>query len=572
MIQDSSQGRRSRVRQALAASTKLLALAALPLLLPAQTTTLYGTLSNFDVINDTGQTTHGFEIELYNVNNVSPYTFSGNRYGSAQITPIPGGYVLRWASSYDAANQRFTQTTPLAPPNPTATNGHQCVMGNFNYQNSGCEHFGASGSGNLGASSAAYWLIEDPNNPGQLIRYGQAVAIPMPYWVMQPPVRPAAPPVVAVRINPPIPAPPPAPPVVVGPPPPQFGPAQWMKTYKTENARKVFLDELIADNPIVPEDEAHLETAWDLLQNDRLDVSNGRQRQKRGELGGNSQAVVRRFEFYKYSGPVDPVTGQALCADGTCSAPSPGELGGFIGAQNAAANIEVPPNFPVTVTVSGDGQVSSGDQVIRCPGVCTETLPKATFVSLTAKAGKGVFTGWTGACTHAALVCSFKLDSEATATATFVIPVKLSTKVNGLGTVLADQAGTSFLPGTVVKLTASPSPGNAFLSWGDACAGTQLTCTVTMDAAKIVTANFTGGVAPVPPTSYKLILKTAGGKGTIASNRAGSSFAAGTVVQLTATPDAGFTFTGWSGACIGNAPACSVTIRADTSVTANFIK
>ncbi len=32
--------------------------------IPVRATTLYGSLSNFDVINDTGQTAHGFEIEL----------------------------------------------------------------------------------------------------------------------------------------------------------------------------------------------------------------------------------------------------------------------------------------------------------------------------------------------------------------------------------------------------------------------------------------------------------------------------------------------------------------------------
>ena len=33
------------------------------------------------------------------------------------------------------------QTTPVAI-HPTATNGHQCVMGTLGYDTSGCEHFG----------------------------------------------------------------------------------------------------------------------------------------------------------------------------------------------------------------------------------------------------------------------------------------------------------------------------------------------------------------------------------------------------------------------------------------------
>ena len=41
------------------------------------------------------------------------------------------------------------------------------------------------------------------------------------------------------------------------------------------------------------------------------------------------------------------------------------------------------------------------------------------------------------------------------------------------------------------------------------------------------------------------------------------------VVSVTATANVGYTFTGWSGACSGTG-ACSVTMDADKTVTANF--
>src|SRR4051812_13328080 len=40
-------------------------LAPLAIQAQTQTVTLYGSLSNFDVINDTGETAHGFEIEIH---------------------------------------------------------------------------------------------------------------------------------------------------------------------------------------------------------------------------------------------------------------------------------------------------------------------------------------------------------------------------------------------------------------------------------------------------------------------------------------------------------------------------
>ena len=90
-----------------------------------------------------------------------------------------------------------------------------------------------------------------------------------------------------------------------------------------------------------------------------------------------------------------------------------------------------------------------------------------------------------------------------------------------------------------------------------------------MSQARNVTATFTA-------QTYTLSV-TASGTGTVTSSPSGvncgstcsASYSSGTSVTLTATPAAGSTFTGWSGACTGTG-SCVVSMTAARSVTATF--
>jgi hypothetical protein len=90
--------------------------------------------------------------------------------------------------------------------------------------------------------------------------------------------------------------------------------------------------------------------------------------------------------------------------------------------------------------------------------------------------------------------------------------------------------------------------------------------------------SFAVSTAGAPPTMHLLsVSKTGSGNGTVTSNPAGitcgadcsQSYTAGTVVTLAATPAAGSSFSGWSGACSGMS-SCSVTMSESRSVTAAF--
>jgi len=67
---------------------------------------------------------------------------------------------------------------------------------------------------------------------------------------------------------------------------------------------------------------------------------------------------------------------------------------------------------------------------------------------------------------------------------------KLTIVTNGKGTVTASPAASTYAPGTVVTLTATPAVGSPWIGWSGAASGTALTTTVTITKDTSVTANF----------------------------------------------------------------------------------
>src|SRR5262245_37442895 len=153
-----------------------------------------------------------------------------------------------------------------------------------------------------------------------------------------------------------------------------------------------------------------------------------------------------------------------------------------------------------------------------------------------------------------------------------------STAGSGWGQVSSDPAGidcpryscqASFDADTTVTLTAIPDASSVFTGWSGDCSGTG-SCQVTMTQARSVTATFA-------LKTLLVVSKPGFGSGQTSSSPAGIScgpscqaaFAPGTVVSLTATPDAGSTFSGWSGDCSGTG-SCQLTMNQNHSVDAVF--
>ena len=111
----------------------------------------------------------------------------------------------------------------------------------------------------------------------------------------------------------------------------------------------------------------------------------------------------------------------------------------------------------------------------------------------------------------------------------------------------------AMVEGAEVSLTATPDATSTFAGWSGDCTGAATTCAVTMSAGRSVTATF----ERVPGAVTLTFAGTGGGQ--VTSSPAGidcrddcsAVFATGTVVTLTATPDATSELTRWTGACSG---------------------
>lgn len=278
---------------------------------------------------------------------------------------------------------------------------------------------------------------------------------------------------------------------------------------------------------------------------------------------------------------------------------SPSTFGGWSGActgieptcsikvsdrQTITATFNPPGSKTLSVTLNGNGAVTSNPAGIVCGSTCSYAFPDNTSVTLTADpAEPSTFGGWSGACTGAGLTCTVSMSAAQAVTATFNAPGKqtLRVSVNGNGTVTSAPSGIScpstcsfeFADNSTVTLIADPTEPSSFGSWSGACGGAALTCEVKMSDVQNVTAIFNS------PGGQRLTLNKAGtGDGTVTVSPGGTicnlpcspDFPFDTPVTLTANASPSSTFVGWSGACTNTTGPCNVRMNGAQTVTAIF--
>lgn len=253
------------------------------------------------------------------------------------------------------------------------------------------------------------------------------------------------------------------------------------------------------------------------------------------------------------------------------------------GPHTAGATFD---DFSLTVERRGGGQgtVTSMPAGIDCGTTCSSQFDEDTMVTLTATPNApSVFNGWAGDCAGNAPTCTVTIDGSKRAIARFAIPqfpLTVTLAGTGAGTVTSEPEGidcgsectADYDIDTMVTLTAEPANGSTFEGFAGACTG--MTCTVTMDQARDVTATFDG-------ISYPLAVTVGGtGGGTVTSMPGGincnptctASYGPGAAITLTANPAPTSAFGGWSDACAaaGTNLTCDVTMDMALTVGAQF--
>ena len=229
-----------------------------------------------------------------------------------------------------------------------------------------------------------------------------------------------------------------------------------------------------------------------------------------------------------------------------------------------------------TVSPAGSGTVEASP----APNCVSDPAKyvTGTTVTLTAAPNTGYgFSSWSGDSSGTVNPATVLMSADRSVTANFSLlcySLNASASPSAGGSVHASPApncngGTQYTHGTTVTLTAAPNTGYVFSSWGGDASGSANPTTVSMTAARSVTANF--GQA-----CYSLNVSanpSAGGSvhASPAPNcNGGTQYTHGTLVTLTASPNAGYNFSSWSGDASGSANPTTVNMTAARAVTANF--
>jgi uncharacterized repeat protein (TIGR02543 family) len=561
---------------------------------PANASIGYGSLNNFDTVNDTGQPCHGFEIEIEDIHSRDiTYTYDWNHYGAPRITednvdPLHPKVTVRYESGKkpDGSWAAYT-AVPAGPINPT--DGHQFTNPNVNF---GGEHFGV---GFYGQATAVryFWLIDD--GAGNLTRGGE-VLISTPSFVYYPPVGNAA-----AQVNAVVQVPPPA-----APPVKEFGEPLWVKVTKTQthNNHKVELRDLVSDDPDDENDENwkngepdEVEVEWQLMQTEFNAVDggeNGELENEPQEVPEGDEVITLRYDFFHYVGPMDDESGEAKASKvGADDLHGEGikqingvdvdlstiiVVGDYIGAQMAGfdpagqmglidhvqdAELDTPyverrividGTAPIVTTLTG--ALPEGMEFDTVTGVLTGTpTVEGTFA----------FTVHSTDAAAADVTADYTLNVTDTNVQPAIYTITTSASPAEGGSTSGDG---EYEVGSFAVLSAEANPGYQFLNWTEngELVSSEASFGLTVELNHQLVANFE--LVAVDTVTITTSVEPA-----LGGNTTGDGiYETGSEVTVAATTADGYTFVGWymDGAFLSAEPVASFVADADHALQAVF--
>ncbi len=307
---------------------------------------VFGSLANFDVVNDTGYEAHGFEIELEGIDKsqvVDVFGLNRNfgtaspgdveRYGIPTVNNVVNGVgaVTGVRITYQAAFSAGAWSVGTAS-GTFSTPGESCwSFGNVGYPNVPCDHFGVSTYGNP-TRTTYKWLV-DPGNTGALTPVSTAI----PSVTFTPPTPAAPAPVAVIQAVPDV-------------KPKREDNAYWVKIVTTSMEENVDVNDLMGgrnafakDAIAALNDKRETEIEWQVLQPGMVDEVS-----KAVGMNAADKSVVIRYEFFRYLGKfdddgfVDPIKEQFPTGNTLNE-----YVGDYLGEQIAGFNADQPLMAPV---------------------------------------------------------------------------------------------------------------------------------------------------------------------------------------------------------------------------------
>ena len=201
---------------------------------------------------------------------------------------------------------------------------------------------------------------------------------------------------------------------------------------------------------------------------------------------------------------------------------------------------------PEATFLSGDGQ-----RFVQAADLTGDGKPDAVFMVsggfVAPLVNLGTVTGSTAAITiqTAPAGLQFTVDGGAAQTAPQTLNLSLGTHTIAVATPQSGAVGTQYV----------------FSSWSDGGAASH--SIAVGSSAATYTATFS--------TQYRLTVSASPAAGGTVAPASGNFYNAGTVVSISATPNSGYTFSGWTGSVASASSASTtVTMSAPETVTANF--